>query len=190
MPPEQRLPHRQIRHAAIHMRHQMQARWSRPRAFKRDVGQVVADKLDDLRRAIHVRDEFQIDIELAHRRQGLTMILRQRHVFVAHGPQRDLAFVIMQRAGQRIVDDGQFRRADFLRKSPDFPPSGRRCLVIQEHHRAVVARRAVPLCRNLDTALLVAAETAAIEHLHPLEHHVFAVRLKRFGQHFTDRVHV
>ena len=41
--------------------------------------------------------------------------------------------------------------------------------------------------RDRDAAFLIAAEAAAIEHLHPLIDHVVAVGLQRFRQPFADR---
>jgi hypothetical protein len=57
------LAHRQVRQAAIGVRHQMQPRLPGIGKFQVDILKVISNQLSDFRAAVDVRDPFQINIE-------------------------------------------------------------------------------------------------------------------------------
>ncbi len=109
-------------------------------------------------------------------------------MFIRHRAQRHALVVIMQRAGQRVLDDLQPRHAVFLGKTPDLAPAGDRRLVVEIHLHREIARLALVCREHAGSALLIIAEARRIGHFHPLVVGQVAGRgVQRLGHGGADR---
>ena len=189
--------HGEVGHGRIHVRHEMQARRTRPRAPHPDVGQIVGHELRDGGRAVRVRNDLEVHLRLAHllddgsRRARLAAldVVEQVLVLVSHGADSDLDAGVLERAGERVLRDRQHRLRVLLRKAPDFAATGNRRLAIEVHLRGEIDVLALVEGRNHDAGLRVVAESGAVGHADEfVEHRAGAIGLERLRERRANRI--
>src|ERR1700687_78160 len=119
------------------MRRQMERRRPGPRAFDRDVLEMIYDQFADAWRAVDMRNDLEQEVRCRKRSADLRQI--GLTVFVAHGAGGNPNGSVIQGTDQRVDFSPQRRLRQLLRKAPELAAAGNWSLVIEEHAVCVAA---------------------------------------------------
>src|SRR5262249_3424263 len=128
------------------MRAERQGAWTGPRAFDRDVLEVILDQLANARATVDVRNDLQKKVWRRQRRLGGRRI--DLLVLITHRSCRHPDGSVVKRADQHIDLGTQAGTGKLLWKTPKLTPAGDRRLVVEEHAMAIATLFAVECDRN------------------------------------------
>src|SRR6202022_3950414 len=136
----------QVSYGCQRMRRQMERRRPGPRAFDRDVLEMIFDQFADAWRAVDMRNDLEQEVRRRKRSPDLRQI--GLAVLVAHRASGNPNGSVIQGTDQRVDFSPPRRLGQFLWKAPELATAGDRPFVIEEHAVGVAALPAAK--RNRD----------------------------------------